>query len=91
MNRAWKHILANHGHDSIDGCSMDKVNRDVLGRYVDFNENPLDNQTIDLKADKNNLEMKKLKTGDNPIYIKIVQRNGHIAWSSPIYLNFAPK
>ena len=35
LKRAWKHLLANHGHDSIDGCSMDKVNRDVLGRYGD--------------------------------------------------------
>lgn len=35
LKRAWKQLLANHGHDSIDSCSIDKVNRDVLGRYTD--------------------------------------------------------
>ncbi len=30
--------------------------------------------------------LEKLKNGDNPIFIKVVQRDGHIAWSSPVYL-----
>ena len=30
---------------------------------------------------------KQLGKGDNPIYICAVQEDGHIAWSSPIYLN----
>ena len=24
--------------------------------------------------------------GDNPIYVKVIQEDGHMAWSSPIYL-----
>ena len=29
---------------------------------------------------------KQLGNGDNPIYICVVQEDGHMAWSSPIYL-----
>ena len=29
---------------------------------------------------------KQLEKGDNPIYICVVQEDGHMAWSSPIYL-----
>ncbi|MFH1192564.1 MAG: DUF3604 domain-containing protein [bacterium] len=32
------------------------------------------------------LNLKELKKGDNPIFTKIIQRDGHLAWSSPIYL-----
>jgi hypothetical protein len=32
------------------------------------------------------LPLNKLHSGDNPIYIRMVQENGHMAWSSPIYL-----
>jgi hypothetical protein len=27
-----------------------------------------------------------LRKGDNPVYIKVMQQDGHIAWSSPVYL-----
>ncbi len=32
------------------------------------------------------LPLRDLHTGDNPIYIRVTQTDGHIAWSSPIYL-----
>jgi hypothetical protein len=32
------------------------------------------------------LPIKGLKRGDNPLYVKVTQRDGHMAWSSPIYL-----
>lgn len=32
------------------------------------------------------LDLKKLNKGDNPIFAKVIQRDGHLAWSSPIYL-----
>jgi hypothetical protein len=28
----------------------------------------------------------KLHSGDNPLYVKVVQEDGHMAWSSPIYV-----
>jgi hypothetical protein len=28
----------------------------------------------------------RLHSGDNPIYVKLTQEDGHMAWSSPIYL-----
>ena len=27
-----------------------------------------------------------LHSGDNPILIRVVQEDGHMAWSSPVYL-----
>ena len=31
----WKHLLKNHPHDSICGCSIDQVHRQVMGRFAD--------------------------------------------------------
>ena len=33
------------------------------------------------------IELSTLHKGVNPIYIKMVQEDGHMAWSSPIYIN----
>jgi alpha-mannosidase/mannosylglycerate hydrolase len=30
---AWKHLLLNHAHDSICGCSIDQVHRDMMYRF----------------------------------------------------------
>jgi mannosylglycerate hydrolase len=30
---AWKLLLKNHPHDSISGCSIDEVHRDMMNRY----------------------------------------------------------
>ncbi|MGB9797588.1 MAG: hypothetical protein ACPLSK_03110, partial [bacterium] len=32
--RAWKHLVSNHPHDSICGCSVDEVHRDMLPRFA---------------------------------------------------------
>lgn len=32
------------------------------------------------------LPLTRLHYGDNPIYIRVEQEDGHIAWSSPVYL-----
>jgi len=32
------------------------------------------------------LPLAELGAGDNPIYVKLVQEDGHMAWSSPIYV-----
>jgi hypothetical protein len=32
------------------------------------------------------LPLPDLRPGDNPIYVKLVQEDGHMAWSSPIYV-----
>jgi hypothetical protein len=32
------------------------------------------------------LPIENLKSGDNPIYIRVTQEDGHMAWTSPIYL-----
>ena len=30
---AWQHVLTNHAHDSICGCSIDQVHRDMMYRF----------------------------------------------------------
>jgi len=30
---AWEHVLLNHAHDSICGCSIDQVHRDMMYRF----------------------------------------------------------
>ncbi|MBM4040731.1 MAG: hypothetical protein FJ290_19680 [Planctomycetes bacterium] len=30
---AWEHMLTNHAHDSICGCSIDQVHRDMMHRF----------------------------------------------------------
>jgi mannosylglycerate hydrolase len=32
---AWKHLLPNHAHDSICGCSIDQVHREMLPRFAE--------------------------------------------------------
>lgn len=33
LNLAWKYLLQNQPHDSICGCSVDQVHRDMMARY----------------------------------------------------------
>ncbi len=33
LRTAWRHVLLNHAHDSICGCSIDQVHRDMMYRY----------------------------------------------------------
>lgn len=33
LDRAWKYLLLNHPHDSICGCSIDQVHRDMMHRF----------------------------------------------------------
>jgi mannosylglycerate hydrolase len=38
LNYAWKELLKNHPHDSICGCSIDAVHREMMTRYNKVNE-----------------------------------------------------
>jgi alpha-mannosidase len=33
LDRAWKLVLTNHAHDSVCGCSIDQVHRDMMNRF----------------------------------------------------------
>lgn len=33
LRAAWRHLLQNHAHDSIGGCSVDQVHRDMQYRF----------------------------------------------------------
>jgi len=49
LNYVWKKILENHPHDSICGCSIDKVHREMENRFdcVEQLENILMADTVD--------------------------------------------
>jgi hypothetical protein len=32
------------------------------------------------------IPLKNLNKGDNPVYIRVVQEDGHLAWTSPLYI-----
>ena len=34
LEKMWKEILKNHAHDSIGGCNSDKVNQEIMNRFV---------------------------------------------------------
>ena len=38
-------------------------------------------RTMDIEVD-----IGHLKQGDNPLYVCVVQEDGHMAWSSPVYV-----
>jgi alpha-mannosidase len=38
LKRAWQLLLKNHPHDSICGCSVDSVHREMLVRYEKINQ-----------------------------------------------------
>jgi alpha-mannosidase len=33
LRLAWKHVLANHSHDSIGGLSPDQIHKDMMGKF----------------------------------------------------------
>ena len=34
LEKMWKEIMKNHAHDSIGGCNSDKVNQEIMNRFV---------------------------------------------------------
>ena len=30
--------------------------------------------------------LEQLESGDNPVYIHVIQEDGHMAWTSPVYV-----
>lgn len=38
LNHAWKTLLQNHPHDSLGGCSIDQVHRDMLPRFAEVKQ-----------------------------------------------------
>jgi alpha-mannosidase len=38
LRHAWKHLLQNHPHDSICGCSVDAVHDEMMTRYAGMHQ-----------------------------------------------------
>jgi hypothetical protein len=53
-----------------------------LGRKMRIFRLPHENNCTSVKVERKIA----LQDGDNPIYVKVIQENGHVGWSSPIYI-----
>src|SRR3546814_8255894 len=69
---------------SSDVCSSDLEVFDAgaLGRKVRIFRLPEDNPHRKMTLERR-IALKD--RGDNPIFVRVTQEDGHIAWSSPIY------
>ena len=56
-----------------------------IGKQIQAFQLPAEGGTQDMIASFQPTD-RMLRNGDNPIYISVVQEDGHMAWSSPIYL-----
>ena len=54
-----------------------------LDKQIQISRLPTRNATRSFECQ---LPIRNLQKGDNPIYVRAYQEDGHIAWSSPIYL-----
>ena len=53
-----------------------------LGRQLRLFRLPDRNETWGMRFE----QPVRLRAGDNPLYVRLTQEDGHQAWSSPIYL-----
>jgi hypothetical protein len=58
-----------------------------LGKRVEIYRLPDPSEIIKTLSFRTAIE--DLAPGDNPIYLRMVQEDGHMAWSSPIYLSMS--
>lgn len=65
--QAWKYLLQNHPHDSICGCSVDSVHRDMMARFRWTQEiaDELIGRGIDALAARVDVS----STGDDPAFV----------------------
>ncbi len=67
IDYAYKTLIKNHAHDSIYGCSTDKVHREVMARFEKVNtiSNGIIKRTVrDLSSDTKNLAVINLSNFD---------------------------
>jgi hypothetical protein len=69
---------------SMIGYNPQSFNFDGLDKKISIYQLPdeLYETNFDFK-----IELSTLHKGDNPVYIKMIQEDGHMAWSSPIYIH----
>jgi len=65
------------------GLEDEVVEAGALGRKVRFFRLPAENPHRRMAVERT-IEIKP--EGDNPIFVRLTQEDGHVAWSSPIYL-----
>jgi hypothetical protein len=98
----WAGVIVTLEHPGRGAMHVHTVQKDLhvklkglgmKGRTVQAGGLGLQLQAYRLPAENDVREMllppyrpKELKQGDNPLYVHVVQEDGHRAWSSPIYI-----
>jgi Protein of unknown function (DUF3604) len=87
QDRGTLHIKTTQGDVTyrLDEVGLDPLNWDFggLGKQLIIQRLPDGNSPRSMSFE---LPMETLHEGDNPIYVRMSQEDGHIAWSSPIYI-----
>lgn len=79
----WKELMKNHAHDSIGGCVSDKVNREILGRYLVAEERV--DMLIDFYKRKITMAVKTATTQDKlTLFNLLPNRKSHYAQATVI-------
>lgn len=73
LDVAWTTLLENHPHDSICGCSIDRVHRDMLQRFSDASE--IAKELVTDNLDKLNSLIDKTGFGEDDYLITIYNPN----------------
>ena len=80
MTRLWvdqfERLLTQTNHHNHLTCT-------ITGRYV---VNISVGTTDVLSESQLTLPLATLRAGDTPIYIRLAQEDGHMAWTSPLYV-----
>ncbi len=86
-NTGQLEIETMQGNISIDvnsiGVNPKTYNYGGLGKKLEIYKLPDNKSSKDVSF---KLPLQSLHEGDNPIYVRVAQEDGHMAWSSPIYL-----
>jgi hypothetical protein len=79
------HTLQKDIHISMADLGIDATVWDCGGLRKEIQAIRLPDKN-DARSFSFSLPINALKMGDNPIYIRLTQEDGHMAWTSPIYL-----
>ena len=71
LKYAWKQLIKNHPHDSICGCSIDAVHRQMLARFEE-----IDQLADELELDPRNADFERLTGTDIRLFEYPADENG---------------
>jgi hypothetical protein len=81
--------LQRHVHCALDDLELEPLQWDCGGLRANIKVCRLPDEQL-IHEFSFSLDLETLHKRDNPIYIRVTQEDGHMAWTSPVYLVRAP-